>query len=55
MPHKGKNVCAVFVNPARYTYGFMEKSDYYTVSFFRQQEVAESSRYHGKQIRPGYG
>ena len=25
MPHKGKNVCAVFV---------MEKSDYYTVSFF---------------------
>lgn len=42
MPHKGKNVCAVFVNPARYTYGFMEKSDYYTVSFFDNKKYQKA-------------
>lgn len=42
MPHKGKNVCTVFVNPARYTYGFMEKSDYYTVSFFDNKKYQKA-------------
>ena len=30
----GKPVCTVYVRPQRYTYGFMERSVYFTVSFF---------------------
>lgn len=30
----GKDVAFVFVRPQRYTYEFMEKSDYFTLSFF---------------------
>ncbi len=30
----GKDVCTVYVRPERYTYGFMEKNDEFTVSFF---------------------
>lgn len=30
----GKPVCTVYVRPERYTYDFMEKSDYFTVSAF---------------------
>lgn len=29
-----KDVCFVFVRPQRYTYEFMEKNDYFTLSFF---------------------
>ncbi|MGI6084614.1 MAG: flavin reductase family protein [Acetivibrionales bacterium] len=29
-----KNVCFIFVRPSRYTYEFMEKNDYFTLSFF---------------------
>ena len=29
-----KNVCFIFIRPSRYTYGFIEKSDTYTLSFF---------------------
>jgi flavin reductase (DIM6/NTAB) family NADH-FMN oxidoreductase RutF len=29
-----KNVCFIFIRPTRYTYGFIEKSDTYTLSFF---------------------
>ena len=32
----GKPVCTVYVRPERYTYDFMEKSDYYTVSAFSE-------------------
>ena len=28
-----RNVCIVYVKPNRYTYQFMEKNDYFTVSF----------------------
>ncbi|MEI6579368.1 MAG: flavin reductase [Eubacteriales bacterium] len=30
----GKDVAFVFIRPQRYTYEFMEKSDFFTVSFF---------------------
>lgn len=30
----GKDVCFVFVRPQRYTYEFMEKNDYFSLSFF---------------------
>ena len=29
-----KNVATVFVRPQRYTFEFLEKNDYYTLSFF---------------------
>jgi flavin reductase (DIM6/NTAB) family NADH-FMN oxidoreductase RutF len=33
----GKQVSFCFVRPSRYTYEFMEKSDYYTLSFFEDK------------------
>ena len=30
----GKDVCFVFVRPQRYTFDFMEKNDYFSLSFF---------------------
>lgn len=30
----GKDVCFVFVRPQRYTFEFMEKSEYFTLSFY---------------------
>jgi flavin reductase (DIM6/NTAB) family NADH-FMN oxidoreductase RutF len=32
-----KNVCFCVVRPTRYTYNFMEKSDYFTLSFFEEK------------------
>jgi flavin reductase (DIM6/NTAB) family NADH-FMN oxidoreductase RutF len=32
----GKQVCFCVVRPTRYTYNFMEKSDYFTLSFFTE-------------------
>ena len=32
-----KPVVTVYVNPARYTYHYMEKNDYFTVSFFEEK------------------
>ncbi|MDO4501107.1 MAG: flavin reductase [Erysipelotrichaceae bacterium] len=32
-----KDVCIVFVKPCRYTHEFMEKNDYFTVSFFEEE------------------
>lgn len=33
----GKNVVTVYLRPQRYTYEFMEKSDYFTVAFFGEE------------------
>jgi len=30
----GKSVATVYVRPSRYTYGFMEENEYFTVSFY---------------------
>lgn len=32
-----RDVCTVFVRPQRYTYGFMEENDSFTVSFFTEE------------------
>lgn len=32
-----KEVCFIFVRPQRYTYEFIEKNDYFTVSFFGEE------------------
>lgn len=33
----GKNVCFTFIRPTRYTYGFMEKEEHFTLSFFEEK------------------
>ena len=33
-PHQGKPILTVYVSPARYTHSYLEKNDYFTVSFF---------------------
>ena len=42
-----KNVIFTFIRPTRYTYEFVEKSDYYTLSFF-DEEYKEKLAYLGK-------
>lgn len=32
-----KNVCYCFIRPQRYTYEFMEKADFFTLSFFEEK------------------
>ena len=32
-----KNVCFIFIRPQRYTYGFIEKSETFTLSFFDEE------------------
>lgn len=36
-PHQGKPVLTIYVSPARYTHSYLEKNDYFTVSFFPEQ------------------
>ncbi len=36
-----KDVCFVFVRPQRYTYEFMEKNDYFSLSFFDSEYKKE--------------
>ncbi|MBO5721376.1 MAG: flavin reductase family protein [Bacteroidales bacterium] len=33
----GKPVVTIFIRPQRYTYGFVEKSDFFTLSFFAEK------------------
>lgn len=35
--NKGKQIVTVYVSPARYTYEYLEKNDYFTISFFPEQ------------------
>jgi len=42
-----KNVATIYVRPQRYTYEFIEKSDYFTVSFFEDTQ-RESLTFCGK-------
>lgn len=32
-----RNVCYIFVKPQRYTYSFIEKNDYFTLTFFSKE------------------
>ena len=36
-PHGGRSIVTVYVSPARYTHEFLEKEEYFTVSFFPAQ------------------
>ncbi len=36
-PHRGKPALTVYVSPARYTHEFLEKNDFFTVSFFPEE------------------
>ena len=36
-PHKGKNVISIYVSPARYTHGYLEREELFTVSFFPEE------------------
>ena len=38
----GNDAVCVFVRPQRYTYGFMEKSDYFTLSFYGDNKKLHS-------------
>ncbi len=44
----GKAVSTCYVRPERFTYGFMEKSDYYTLCFF-EEEYREALQYCGSK------
>ncbi|MBR5093870.1 MAG: flavin reductase, partial [Oscillospiraceae bacterium] len=33
-PHAGKPVLTIYVSPARYTHGYLERCELFTVSFF---------------------
>lgn len=46
-----KDVCFVFIRPQRYTYEFMEREDYFTVSFFGEEcrkALAFCGKYSGR-------
>ncbi len=48
-----KNIATVFIRPQRYTFEFMEKSDYYTLSFFNgeyKKELMFCGRNSGKDV-----
>ena len=48
-----KNIATVFIRPQRYTFEFMEKSDYYTLSFFNgeyKKELTFCGRNSGKDV-----
>lgn len=36
-PHGGKSILTIYVTPARYTYEYLERNDYFTVSFFPEE------------------
>ena len=36
-PHGGKSILTIYVNPLRHTHSFLERNDYFTVSFFPEQ------------------
>ena len=36
-PHRGKQVLTVYASPARYTHSYLEKNEYFTVSFFPEE------------------
>jgi len=36
-PHNGRSIVTVYVSPDRYTHEFLEKNDYFTVSFFPEE------------------
>ena len=36
-PHKGKPILTVYVSPARYTHGYLDANEYFTVSFFPEE------------------
>ena len=49
----GRNVAACFIRPQRYTYEFMEASDWYTLSFFgpeRRRELALCGAKSGREV-----
>ena len=52
-PHKGKPILTVYVSPARYTHSFLEKNDYFTVSFFPENYRQDLSILGSKSGRDG--
>jgi len=36
-PHKGRPVLTIYVSPDRHTHSYLEKNDYFTVSFFPEE------------------
>lgn len=49
----GKSVATVYVKPIRYTYDFMEKSDYFTISFYPESHHADLVTLGSKSGRDG--
>lgn len=41
-----KNICICFIRPPRYTFGFVNKADYFTLSFF-EEKYREAMRFCG--------
>ena len=49
----GKNVCWCVVRPTRHTHSFMEKNEYFTLSFF-PEEYREALKFCGKESGRDY-
>lgn len=48
-----KDVCFCFIRPQRYTYEFIEKEEYFTVSFFSEEykkALAYCGKYSGRDV-----
>ena len=52
-PGKGKPIVTIYVSPARYTHEYLEKNDYFTVSFFPEQYRRDLSLLGSKSGRDG--
>lgn len=52
-PHKGKPILTIYVSPARYTHNYLEKNDYFTVSFFPEEYRQELGVLGSKSGRDG--
>ncbi len=35
----GRQIATIYIKPSRYTFNYLEKSDYYTISFFRKKSA----------------
>ena len=52
-PHKGRPIVTIYVSPARYTHEYLEKNDYFTVSFFPEQYRRDLALLGSKSGRDG--
>lgn len=50
----GRQIATIYIKPSRYTFNYLEKSDYYTISFF-PEEKRKDLAYLGSHSGPRRG